>query len=472
MKKIYFIILTALFAFSCEDMFEGINNDPNNPTSAPYGNILTGAEVGNIVLQTGETARRAGIFAGYYTGIDRQHQGYSQYTVTTSDFNNIWDDAFVNALRNARVAMQTAEEAGVSGVAIGITQALQAMAFGTATSLYGDIPFDEAVFEVENPTYEDQITVYGKIQALLDDAIVNLQAGTGRPTTGSDVYLDGDAQKWIQVVYTLKARYFMHTKEYGNAYAAAQKGINAQANGLYAPHGTGQDESNLTYQFFAIYSRAADLIVSDFMTSLVAPEAGLSPDFSNYRGNAKTNEAGRYGFYFQVKGVGVQPNTVDGIGAQTASAALVTYEENMLILAEAGFRSQNFNTGLQHLNDFRTYMDAGGYLTNANAGNVQYDAYDAADFTNGGIENQDNISADDALLREILEERYITLFGQVEGFNDTRRTENESVVRVPVQPNVGNQLPQRFIYPQSEIDRNSNVPNPIPNFFEPTKVNQ
>jgi hypothetical protein len=61
-------------------------------------------------------------------------------------------------------------------------------------------------------------------------------------------------------------------------------------------------------------------------------------------------------------------------------------------------------------------MDAGGYLINANPANIQYDAYDASDFANGGIENADNQSADNALLREILQERYVTLFAQVEGF--------------------------------------------------------
>jgi len=47
---------------SCEGLVEGLNDDPNNPTTASYQNILTGAEVGNIILQTGETSRRAGIF--------------------------------------------------------------------------------------------------------------------------------------------------------------------------------------------------------------------------------------------------------------------------------------------------------------------------------------------------------------------------------------------------------------------------
>jgi hypothetical protein len=88
------------------------------------------------------------------------------------------------------------------------------------------------------------------------------------------------------------------------------------------------------------------------------------------------------------------------------------------------------------------------------------------------LENSDGVTADQALLREILQERYITLFGQIEGFNDVRRTLGETTTRVPVVPNSGSELPQRFIYPQSEIDRNSNTPTPIPNLFDPTEANQ
>ena len=73
---------------SCSKLVEGVNDDPNNLTSSTFGTILTGSQVGNILLQTGETARRAAIFSGQYTGIDRQHLGYSEYSVTTSDFDS------------------------------------------------------------------------------------------------------------------------------------------------------------------------------------------------------------------------------------------------------------------------------------------------------------------------------------------------------------------------------------------------
>jgi hypothetical protein len=174
----------------------------------------------------------------------------------------------------------------------------------------------------------------------------------------------------------------------------------------------------------------------------------------------------------QTTSVGIQPNfNTDGFAQIDAPAIMVSYAENLLILAEAGARA-DFDTGLGHLNEFRTYMAAGGYLSNPNMGDLQYDAFISSDFDNGGIENLDGVSVDNALLREILEERYVTLFGQIEVFNDTRRTQGEATVRVPVIPNNGSELPQRFLIAQSEIDANSNTPNPIPGFFDPTSVNQ
>ncbi len=473
MKRLIYLFFLLFFTASCSELVDGINQDPNNPTSASYQYILTGAEVGNIILQSGETARRAGIFSGYYTGIDRQHEGFSQYSLTTSDFNSLWYDVYVDSYRNALETEIAAEEEGVGAVTKGITQVLQAQILGTAASLYGDIPFEDAgKIEVENPRYEEQLTVYGKVQSLLDEAIQNLQAGTGRPASGSDIYLDGNPAAWTEAAYTLKARFYMHTREYASAYAAAGNGISGMDRAMYAPHGTGNEESNLNYLFFAVEVRGADLRTSDFMASLIHPDPAASPDFANYRGNAKTDETGRFNFYFLTNSIGIQPNTVDGFAAQTAPTPLVTYEENLLILAEAGFRSQGFDTGLGHLNDFRAFMAGGGYLRNADPAQLQYDPYAPEDFASGGMENPDGLSADDALLREILEERYITFFGQIEAFNDTRRTLKDTNVRVRVQPNTGSELPQRFLYPQTEIDRNDNVPSPIPGLFEPTDVNQ
>jgi hypothetical protein len=58
---------------------------------------------------------------------------------------------------------------------------------------------------------------------------------------------------------------------------------------------------------------------------------------------------------------------------------------------------------------------------------------------------------------------------QYEAFNDYRRLASAlPVVQLPIPLYSGTNKPQRFIYPQAEINTNSNVPKPLPNQF--TKV--
>ena len=136
-----------------------------------------------------------------------------------------------------------------------------------------------------------------------------------------------------------------------------------------------------------------------------------------------------------------------------------------------------FDKGLVRLNAFRAFMAGGGYIgsTYTTTGNIKYDPYVLADFTAGGMENlpaTSTLSKESSLLREIMEERYLTFIGQIEGFNDLRRVFKETDVRVAVTPNTGTELPQRFLYPQIEVDLNKSTPNPIPSLFSVTTVNK
>jgi hypothetical protein len=152
---------------------------------------------------------------------------------------------------------------------------------------------------------------------------------------------------------------------------------------------------------------------------------------------------------------------------------LVTYEENLLILAEAGARSKGFETGLGHLNTYRSYMNTGGYI-NATYTRVyppKYLPYVEADFVAGGMVNKVSETKDLALVREILQERYVSFIGQIIGFNDIRRTAKEAQgVKIP--PVFGTVLPQRFLYAQTEVNSNTSTPKPIPNIFQFTEVNK
>mgnify|MGYP003330219152 FL=1 len=128
------------------------------------------------------------------------------------------------------------------------------------------------------------------------------------------------------------------------------------------------------------------------------------------------------------------------------------------------------------MNDYRAWLASGGRLNDTfnDSANILYEAYDAADFADGGMENSDGVSADDALLREIIEERYVSGFGTYMPFNDHRRLrgEGKTNLNVPFPLNPGGSIHvERIPYAQDELSSNSTIDGD-PGLWEKTEVNQ
>ncbi|GAB3895748.1 SusD/RagB family nutrient-binding outer membrane lipoprotein [Spirosoma agri] len=472
MKRVYKSIVAVVLGlqfFGCSSIVENLNVDPNNPTKSTGSLLLTGTELANMATQEGMASRLTTIWSGYATGADRQWLDYYNYNVTAGVYDGDWNLVFQATNANALLTIEQANALGNRKM-VAIAKILRANALATGTELWGDIPFDQAgdIAKYPNPAFEPQATVYTKLLALLDDAITDLKSGVGT-VTNDDIHFGGDAAKWLQVAYTLKARLLTDTKQYDAAYTAAQSGISTYANSMYAPHGNIANVNQNSYFSFLASARTGDI------NAVGAYNVGLlNPASTRNRNNAKTIETARFKFYYLEVGVNspgkIEPNTTGTTGffAQSASFPLVTYQENSLTLAEMALRSgKGFTTALGHLNAYRAFLATGGYINSAylTAGAYKYDPYVAADFAAGGIENTDGITADNALLREILEERYVSFYGQHLGWNDERRTRAEAY-GIKLTPNNGTQLPWRFIYPQNELNSNPNAPKPVPATFE------
>jgi starch-binding outer membrane protein, SusD/RagB family len=664
-KIVFGLLFIAITFFSCKKMVEGINTDPNNPQDANAATMLTGVELANVVVQEGEMARRAGMWSGYFSGQLFQYNSYQLYNVIANDYNDTWSQVFAATIKNCRLMRQKALDINNRRLA-GVAQVIEAHAAGTALALWGDIPFTQVYNEnFPNPVFEPQAKLYDSLQVLLDTAINNLNSTSFIAFAAQDIIYQGDANKWKQAAYTLKARYYLQTKKYALAIVAAQNGISTAANNMVMTHIDNANGSNLYSQFMVDERPGFMSAAGTYAVSIINP-AG-----AKYRGNSKTNETARFRYLYR-SGSDINNNNVGGAFYKTTAFPLITYAENLLILTEADYRLNGFTAGLNRLNTYRAWLNTGAHLssTYAVAGTYKYDPYLAADFGTGGVENSNNpfvtyplntnasgvaagpgaasitpvnatstgystpvyrslgmkltgnatgdstttnpnwaaegaatnvnatfsgitfnnitryvqfdintatgstfamqnlslpvvitgagtynaavaystdnwatftyltangnageaissaaslsvglpavvpipankfsvrviiwrrqasvgnfgvanigsvtftlstvppaasLTPDQALLREILEERYVSFFGQIEGFNDMRRTQDETVVRVPVAPNTGAVLPQRFLYPQSEIDRNTSAPNPIPGIFVRTPVNQ
>ncbi len=492
-------MITSVLLFSaCTDLTDGYSTDPVNitdPSVITTDKFLSGTEVSLIGIYEGDMNRLTGMWIGYFSGEDRQYIGLSNYGVSGRDFNTEWGGVYASVIKNAHIVKSRAHQEKNTRM-LAIAQAIEAMAAGLAADLWGDVPFTEMSQypAISTPKYDNQASVYANVQILLDSAIANfgdteVPAKLLNDAADADFYFAADAASWIATCNTLKARYYLHTRDYTSALTYANLGISDASGNMMAPHGSSYLQNFNLFYSFTNYDRPGYMAANSFAPALIDP---ANPDSRN---NSKTNENSRLNWYYLPGFDGTydlnylvdfdygNPTEYDGFFGATTSFPLVTFEENALILAEAYIKTDQFDESLDALNDLREYLNTGAaWSSGYNVDPVWwfepdvepqapgfFMPYAAGDFAPGGIENADGIAANDALLREVLEERYVSLLGQLESYNDIRRTNN--LLGVPVK--AGNTtIPQRLLYPQSEINTNPNIPKEGVGLFEPTTANK
>jgi len=270
--------------------------------------------------------------------------------------------------------------------------------------------------------------VYADIQALLDEAIVDL-GGAGAGPGALDFNFGGTAASWIAVANTLKARYHMHWAEvnggpsYTAALAAAQAGIIDAAGTWKARFGTAQTESNLWAQFMV--DRSGYVASGDFLVPLMVGRADP-----------------RIGLYYSEASPGVYTArssllSETGYGAPDFDQPLVSCAENYFIIAEA-----EFNVG--------TEINARAAARNALA--CEEAEYGLAADDLGSVTGFPVTLTGAPLLEEIMTQKYMALFLSTETFNDYKRT------CLPAVTERAGGMPGRLFYSQQERLTNPNLP--------------
>lgn len=470
MKSIYkFMALLLVFTmFSCDEFLD-VNENPNQLVEVPSGDLLLkGTMLANTQLHKGQLMRVAAYYSGGLIGKRLVQQTAYIYNFTPGDSNASWEFLYNGILVQNKKIREISPELDLLQ---GIIDINEAMAVGTATSIWGDIPYstalpDNPTLASPDPTYDSQISVFDAVQKLLDAGISKV--GSAKTRVGSeDIFYGGDKTKWTEAAYTLKARNYLLTKDYPAALNVVSNGISKAANDMkYNPIGTVNENSNLIY-ILANGSRAGDMTGEGaFLQQL------LNPANTNSRNNAKTDETARRNYLF-VKGDG---SSMKGIDAQKTPMPLVTYGENLLIWAECLVRGGDSEGAIGKLNTWRAHLNSGAAFNLINPTDTyKYEPYVLADFQARGIENLDGIAVNRAILREIIEERYVTGFTTYIPFDDVRRlrkSDSDVIVPFPLNTTTATMNPQRFLYPGLEIEGNSNVPKPLPDLFTVTKVNE
>jgi hypothetical protein len=339
-------------------------------------------------------------------------------------------------------AVESSAEAAGDKVYEGIAQVLEALLIGTTADVWGSIPYSEAVSNTTTPKFDDQMQVYAALQTLLDQAIANIGGAGAGPSLADDLFFgttvsggeNTDANRkaqWIQVAQTLKARYHMHAAErlgaaaYTAARAAALQGVSSDANTLRTTHTSATSERNMWRQFQITSGFGLDLVAGKRLVDLML--ADNDPRLPEYFGrNSQGGFGGNDVTTGNTRGEVISPIAGSGRDVDNFRQPVVTWEENQLILAEA------------------SYQLAGGGAAGVIAAQPYLDA----------VRTFHGKATKPATLQAIMEEKYISLFQNIEVWSDWRRT-----CLPALQPALGRPaIPGRLPYGQTEEQTNPNTP--------------
>lgn len=469
MKKISLYIIIAVLVSSCsKSHFEELLLDPNRPTSVHPSLLLTGIEVNafgakgsNPCFLAHLQCNSAGAKPEQYFTFDRGNFG---------DYNNLLQVQQMEAEAQKRDLKEY----------LAISQFFKAYFYYVLTMTFGDVPYSQAMQATKDnfsPTYDAQKSVITGILAKLDSANTTLKAiapANANPVTGDVIYA-GNTLKWRKLINSFRLRVLMAlsaktadtdlkiVSEFAKVFKDPDTYPIFQGNGDGAML-TYSDIANNRYPLYQATDDQRTYIekkLCDFLINVKDPRLF---SFANITSKAKTAGSSTTDFSAYAGVDGSQP--YPDLAAQVISGnyslmnsryifnavnepnVAVGYPELQFNLAEAAARGwipgdaeSFYKNGIKASMDF--YATYGGY-TSGNYFDAMY-ANDAVKY--------DPVNG----LDKILLQKYISFYmnSGYEAWYNLRRT-GKPVLKLDgggVQNN--GKLPLRYMYPQAEINTNT-----------------
>jgi len=490
----------------CHEFLTGPSLGEHNPNAVTAlkdpGALYVGLAAGQMASYTGQIGRFADLYMQQVGGAARQQQGYDLYVVGPGDvdvaYASFWAAPLLSGggggAADARL-VQTIGHQVKDSIYVGLGKVWEAMLMGDAASIWGDVPYTQAFDPTRYPTpkYDPQMTVFNEVEQTLDSAIIYLTAtpsATNLGPTGTlprgirrtaEIIYPGRAPTHLEAVYTtvahtLKARYYLHMAgldpaNYAKALAEAQLGISKPADDFNWYANTAQG-GNIWYQF---QGARTDLAPAAALIHLMKARILAGKDIDN----------GRFTLYFldqngnpcQLSGNALQPdsgctgirpgfNTVlpYGEGNSTFSfinndgsfnVPAVTFAETKLIAAEAALHAGKVAQATTFYNAVRTNEAYGADALDASDTVISHRCSPTCLFA-----AQPTVGA--VTLADIMEEKYIDQFAEIEVWNDYKRTCLPSLAAAPSSPSSGATravIPGRLPYGQTAENQDPTTPN-------------
>ena len=439
----------TLAAAGCSDYLDcgECITSPVSPTTATATQRLVASQAKLWQLVNGDLARESSMFMQQMAGVGNQYQVLDKYSLDAGgggDFTTPYGGGGLIDLKRVEADARAAGDKTL----LGISLVMKAWLVSISADIWGDAPYTQAAQPDAFPTpaYDPQQVVYDSLQNALSDAITNLNANAGAGPSAAELVYKGDRTKWAALAHTLKARLYLHVAErdpsaYAKALAEANLGISSNAGDYVTVQTSTAGEQNDWYQFQVVGQRTSYMRAGAFGVNLLtnANDPRLTELYQKATG-AATIVGGTPGQSLTSAMGNVSAKRL----ADNYGQPLVTYNENLLIKAEALFKAGNLQAALDTLNKERA---AWGTAT------PWHSAITLTPVT-GPV-----------TLGAIMNEKYIVLFQNLEAWNDYKRTCFPQLTP----GNGAVAIPGRLLYPTSERQTNTaNVPaDPVRNWNDP-----
>ena len=413
-----------LMLSSCEKFFGDVNVDPNAPLDASPSALLIVIETRLAYTIGGDFSRFGSVFTQHVDGYDRQFAGFQNYTFVPGDFGTAWDNLYAGVLGDIK-QLKTKADASNYNAYGGVARALEAHTLMMIADYFGDAPYSAALNadKTYQPTYDTQAQLYTTILTLLTEARAKLAATAGplKPNSANDRIYGGSTAKWTKYCNVLAARAYLHLGKLDNANYA--KALAELAKGGFA---SGADDARYAFAggalgeapWYQYNTQRQDILVG-----------------ARYVAMLDSLKDPRKAIY------GADIDDAHPIFTEDQHLGLVTYTEQKFIEAECKMKGGDApGAKIAMLAGIQASFDEAGVDA------AKYAPYIA----------QAAVSPATVTLNQIMVQKYIALFADPEVFNDWRRT------GIPnLKPNLGSFVPRRFLYPQSELDLNTNTPKAL-----------
>lgn len=463
-NKIIFGALSslAIAVSSCTKGFEGININPNEPSTAVTSALLTAAQTG--LITQGTTIGTATVLTVSYPALyvqqisDKQYTENSRYSTTSFNYGGIYTGPLDNLQTIIRINSDpaTATDAAKNGSnanQIAVARILKAYYFLHITDRFGDIPYFDALKRTENfsPQFDTQKDVYTDLFKELKEAVAQMDGGA--PVTG-DILFGGDMDQWkifantIRLVMALRisnADPAMGQAEFNSALTAGVISDNSE-NIFY----TYQADQNNDNPWEDAFETRLDHCVSDvFVNALKAVNDPRLAVFANPAAATGAYTGMPYGVPESDAGA-IANSAVSFLGdemrQQTSPSYIYTYAQVLLSQAEAaqlGWIPGGDAAAATYYNDA------------IRASWEQWDAYNPADYAAYIL--QPAVAYNGASYKELIGfQKWVALFLQgYEAWAEWRRLEYPVLAPAPASLNAGGGIPVRQAYPAFEATLNT-----------------